>query len=57
MEEKIGIEEEKTEKQEWDVEKIDRDISCDVWDEHWRVWIGCGGLVVVDLHGLVVLVA
>ena len=34
-----------------------RDISCGVWDEHWMVGLGLGGLVVVDLHGLVGLVA
>ena len=34
-----------------------RDISCGVWDEHWMVWVGFGGLVVVDFHDLVVLVA
>ena len=40
-----------------DVEQIDRDISCGVWDEYWMIWVEFGGLVVVDLHGLVVLVA
>ena len=40
-----------------DVEQIDRDISQGVWDKHWMVWVELGGLVNVDLHGLVVLVA
>ena len=40
-----------------DVGWIDRDVGCGVWDEHWMVWVEFGGLVVVDLHGLVVLVA
>ena len=40
-----------------DVEQIDWDISWGAWDEHWMVWVELGGLVDVDLHGLVVLVA
>ena len=57
IEVKIALEEEQTEKEVQDVEQIDRDISCGVWDENWMVWVGCGGLVDVDLHGLLVLVA
>ena len=36
---------------------MDRDVSCGAWDEHWMFWVGSGGLVVVDVHGLVGLVA
>ena len=54
---KTGLEEEQTGKEVQDVEQIDRDISCGLWDEHWMIWDGLGGLVVVDLHGLVGLVA
>ena len=54
---KTGLEKEQTGKEVQDVEQIDRDISCGVWDEHWMVGVEVGGLVVVDLHGLVVLVA
>ena len=56
LEVKTGLEEEQTEKQVQDVEQIDRDVSCGVWDEHWMVVCGVGGLVVVDLNGLVGLV-
>ena len=34
---KTGLEEEQTEKQVWDVEQIDRDVSCGAWDEHWMI--------------------
>ena len=44
-------------KQVQDVEQIDRDVSCGVWDEHWMVGVEFWGLVVVDLHGLVGLLA
>ena len=50
-------EEEQTGKEVQDVGQIDRDISWGVWDEQWMVWVGFGGLVDVDFHGLVVLVA
>ena len=53
----IGLEQEKTGKEVQDVEQIDRDVRHGVWDEHCMVQDGLGGLVVVDLHGLVVLVA
>ena len=56
LEVKIGFEGEQTGKEVQDVEQIDRDISCGVWDEHWKLWDGIGGFVAVDLHGLVVLV-
>ena len=57
IEVKIGLEDEQTGKEVQDVEQIDRDISCGEWDEHWMVGVEFGGLVNVDLHGLVGLVA
>ena len=42
------LEEEQTGKEVQDVEQIDRDVHCGVWDEHWMVWVEFGGLVNVD---------
>ena len=56
LEVKIGLVEEQMGKEVQDAGQIDRDISCGVWDEHWMVGVGFGGLVNVDLHGLAVLV-
>ena len=37
--------------------RVENYIGWGAWGDNLMVWVGFGGLVVVDLHGLVVVVA
>ena len=50
----MGLEDDQTGKEVQEVEQIDRDISYGDNDDWMMIWLGCGGWIGVDLHGLVV---